>query len=69
MIVEFLDIDGEIIGTIETTLTGLKASGHGRTILEGHRHPSIIQKSDAKLMAKYSDWSNGYERSRVRDDS
>ncbi len=67
MIIDFFDINGEKAGTIETTLTGLKGSGMGVAILEGHRHPSIIQKSDAKLMGKYSDWSNGYERSRVRE--
>ncbi len=67
MIVEFLDINDEVIGTIRTTLIGLSASGVGRTILEGHRRPSAPQDSDAKLMNKYSDWSNGYERSRVRD--
>lgn len=67
MIVEFLDVNGEVVGTISTTLTGLKASGAGRTILRRERQPSRFPTSDAKIMDKYGEWSNGYERSRVRE--
>ncbi len=67
MIVEFLDIDDKVIGTIETTLTGLKATGVGRPVLQGAQQPHPFPPSDAKIMDKYSEWSNGYERSRVRE--
>ncbi len=67
MIIEFLDIDDEVIGTIRTTLTGIRATGAGRTVLQSNQRPSRFPLSDAAIMNKYSEWSNGYERSRVRE--
>ena len=64
--IEFLDSSDKVVGTITQTLTGIEATGAGRTVLEAAQQPSRFPPSDKRIIARYSEWSNGYMRSRLK---